>query len=648
MGKRVDMDVLWRAREKKDAARGKRRWGRRRGDRPGDSLGVGGSSGSGSGSAGKVGAAGASFSEETPDSKAAGRTGVVKRFANFFERDIRGDEDLRSMKRRIVQVRRQPDHAAVRCQMGFRSRTGWEPIRAVKENQDCLVALVPWGPDSQYALFAALDGHGRNGHICAMFVAQRVISYLSRALQPEGGDDHIANCMRRAIDYAESKLESPKVTVDYALSGSTGVFVLLHHSRMYCANVGDSRAVIGRKAVSEKLRVNVPREHETDSFGTPHYVPIAVSVDQKPSREDEKARLLGAGARVDAWVGMELGEERVWLPNQRLPGLAVSRSFGDLIVKDYGVITTPEVYCLDLWEDDRFLVMASDGVFEFLSSVEVVAIVSRFRDKETAQQAAEELVRIATERWIADDSVIDDISCVVVYLDVASSNARGAGEPVLLQTTAGESRFKPGVSSTNLATAAAATEGRDVDEPSQLGSGLTADLRQVYSSSEAESQVQAQFQSDVDWEPLMPNTLGAAEAADGASLGYFPGKFMSPNVSPHEAREYAALRAISASDTRVSAEPTESGAVDPSENCAVGPTEASILLADRRHGLSISSDSVETAHTRGLDELPPALLREYTAPDVRPLETEGRVPELPPEMHREYIGGVQDVIPHDL
>lgn len=379
----------------------------------------------------------------------------MKRLSGIFkDPDGRYDENLKSLKRRVIQVRRQPDSAPIRFQLGFRSRTGWEPIRAAKENQDCLVALVPWGPTSAFNLFAALDGHGRNGHQCAIFIAQRVITYLERTLLRETRNpdkDLIARALHKAILYAERKLESPNMKIDFQLSGSTGVFTLIHGSTLFCANVGDSRAVIGREVESRVAHgrrsqagglgpdgVGKPLKKKTVGIGNGarpvRYAPIAVSIDQKPSRPDEKVRLLAAGARVDAWEGIDVGEERVWLPKTRIPGLAVSRSFGDVIVKEYGVCCVPEVYQLELCEDDRFMVLASDGVFEFMSSAEVIEVVGRMRDVATAQEAAQELVRISTERWIDDDSVIDDISCVVVFMNVIAPAVAGPRDPILVET----------------------------------------------------------------------------------------------------------------------------------------------------------------------------------------------------------------------
>lgn len=53
---------------------------------------------------------------------------------------------------------------------------------------------------------------------------------------------------------------------------------------------------------------------------------------------------------------------RVWLPDEESPGLAMSRAFGDYCVKDFGLISVPEVTQRHITSRDQFVVLATDGV----------------------------------------------------------------------------------------------------------------------------------------------------------------------------------------------------------------------------------------------------------------------------------------------
>lgn len=50
------------------------------------------------------------------------------------------------------------------------------------------------------------------------------------------------------------------------------------------------------------------------------------------------------------------------MPDQDCPGLAMARAFGGFCLKDFGLISTPEVTYRKLTKRDEFLVLATDGV----------------------------------------------------------------------------------------------------------------------------------------------------------------------------------------------------------------------------------------------------------------------------------------------
>ena len=85
---------------------------------------------------------------------------------------------------------------------------------------------------------------------------------------------------------------------------------------------------------------------------------------------------------VQCW-GTEEGDDgdppRLWVPNGMYPGTAFTRSIGDSIAETIGVVANPEIVVFELTQDHPFFVLASDGVFEFLSSQTVVEMVWKTR-----------------------------------------------------------------------------------------------------------------------------------------------------------------------------------------------------------------------------------------------------------------------------
>lgn len=62
----------------------------------------------------------------------------------------------------------------------------------------------------------------------------------------------------------------------------------------------------------------------------------------------------------------EPGVPRVWLPDGESPGLAMSRAFGDYCIKEYGLISVPEVTHRSISIKDQFVVLATDGVWSLV------------------------------------------------------------------------------------------------------------------------------------------------------------------------------------------------------------------------------------------------------------------------------------------
>jgi len=67
--------------------------------------------------------------------------------------------------------------------------------------------------------------------------------------------------------------------------------------------------------------------------------------------------------------GMFYGPKRVWLKNKQVPGLAMTRSIGDMAAASVGVTAEPEIKVfLNLSQRDKFLVIASDGIWDRFSN----------------------------------------------------------------------------------------------------------------------------------------------------------------------------------------------------------------------------------------------------------------------------------------
>lgn len=278
-------------------------------------------------------------------------------------------------------------------------------------------------PRQDHQIFLGVfDGHGAEGRPVAQYVRDYIAAASHNAApglalsayhnaSPTQEIPTVANAslhrarldtLRAAFSRAERALTESDSGIDHVFSGTTAVVTWLFGREMYTAWTGDSRCVIGRR---------IPSEH-----GRARFKAVDLSYDQKPLRADEKRRVKAAGGRIARWQ-RNTGPLRVWLPRDWTPGLAMTRSIGDTVLSEYGVSPVPEVSYVTVGPADSFLVLASDGVWEFMTSQEVVDFVGRMRrEGSSARDACEGLVREAVRRWRRNEMVVDDTTAVVMYM----------------------------------------------------------------------------------------------------------------------------------------------------------------------------------------------------------------------------------------
>lgn len=171
--------------------------------------------------------------------------------------------------------------------------------------------------------------------------------------------------------------------IDISLSGSTGTFVLLTQKHIVSANVGDSRVMLFS---SEGAKSGEP------------YIPLFETQDHTPSLKSESTRIKKSGGllRPSYLNSRPIGPIRIWRKAGDLPGLMMSRSFGDSEGHKVGVISEP-----DVWVGERSSVSAifaaSDGVCEKVSAREIGTIIAKNMLNGGASHS--EIVRLAVKRW---------------------------------------------------------------------------------------------------------------------------------------------------------------------------------------------------------------------------------------------------------
>ncbi|OIT24710.1 PREDICTED: probable protein phosphatase 2C 34 isoform X1 [Nicotiana attenuata] len=279
-------------------------------------------------------------------------------------------------------------------------------------NQDCFIVWEEFGCQEDMIFCGIFDGHGPWGHFVAKKVRESIVSSLlcnwqeslaEASVDPDLDLDSDKKLQRfniwkdsylKACAAVDQELEHhPKIDTFY--SGTTALTIVRQGEVIFIANVGDSRAVLATTCDDGNL------------------VPVQLTIDFKPNLPQETERIIQCNGRVFC-LDDESGVHRLWLPDEESPGLAMSRAFGDYCVKDFGLISVPDVTQRHITSKDQFVVLATDGVWDVVSNQEAVEIVSATPDR---AKAAKCLVQCAVRAWKRKRRgiAVDDISAIVLF-----------------------------------------------------------------------------------------------------------------------------------------------------------------------------------------------------------------------------------------
>lgn len=203
-------------------------------------------------------------------------------------------------------------------------------------------------PLGTVSLYGVLDGHG--GIECVQYLLDELPSTLTARLR-SSSQLSIPDALFQTFQATDA--EFVRQFHGMTSSGSTANLVVVCGDCLYIANTGDTRAVLGRR-----------RRRDGSTTGTGLQA-IDLSFDRKATDSEEIARITQRGGFVI---------------NGRVAGsLAVSRAFGDIQLKvgQGALVVDPEVSSWSLSQDDAFIVIATDGLWDVMKSQEVVEFIER-------------------------------------------------------------------------------------------------------------------------------------------------------------------------------------------------------------------------------------------------------------------------------
>ncbi|KAL2096363.1 hypothetical protein ACEWY4_008511 [Coilia grayii] len=259
------------------------------------------------------------------------------------------------------------------------SMQGW---RAQMEDAHSCVAELD-GELAAWGYYAVFDGHA--GTTVAQYCARNLLKHIlaTGGVKAEEDPEQVKEGIREGFLDIDRQMHEQTRRDNWDRSGSTATAVMISPRHFYFINCGDSRAFLCRG-------------------GRVHFY----TEDHKPCNPRERERIQNAGGRVTL---------------QRVNGsLAVSRALGDFDFKAVGwrpqteqlVSPEPEVYELERSEEDEFLVVACDGVWDAMTNEDLCAFVrSRLQVCDDLREVCTQVLDLCLYK-----GSLDNMSIIIICL----------------------------------------------------------------------------------------------------------------------------------------------------------------------------------------------------------------------------------------
>ncbi|KAG9508708.1 putative protein phosphatase 2C 60, partial [Fragariocoptes setiger] len=276
------------------------------------------------------------------------------------------------------------------------SMQGWRSA-----NEDAHSCILDY--DEGTSFFAVFDGHG--GAEVAIYSASKLPGFIKN--HPLYKSDDLPKALQEAFIDFDDSLRKPEVPGKD--SGCTAVVALFKNDTLHVANAGDSRCVLCRNGTA-----------------------VDMSADHKPEDDIEKERISKAGGKISE-DGRVNG------------GLNLSRAIGDhsyktnqnLTSREQMITAFPDIQsCKINPETDEFVILACDGIWNSMTSQEVVDFVRDRIDKtDKLSQICEELFRAClAENTTGDGTGCDNMTCIIVRTKKPQEIINSPEDPIVEPT----------------------------------------------------------------------------------------------------------------------------------------------------------------------------------------------------------------------
>ena len=226
--------------------------------------------------------------------------------------------------------------------------------------EDIGIMIPDLTTDYKVSLFGIFDGHGGNDVV--KFVKDRLPQLIKNNLNDLCP---VESAFKKSFEKVDQELKF----FDSEYIGTTATIILFKDNKIYCANVGDSKAYI----LYDKTYKQISSDH-------------------KCSVEEEAERIKSCGGKISK--------------NRVMGQLILTRTLGDLYVKQYGVINTPDISVTDINPNLKYVILASDGVWDV---IDLDTLVNMSKAGKPVGEFCSDIVKLSISKGTKDN-----VSCIVI------------------------------------------------------------------------------------------------------------------------------------------------------------------------------------------------------------------------------------------
>lgn len=297
--------------------------------------------------------------------------GILK----FNEQDNK-QENFRKVPRIIIKKNNKKNPTFI--DFSYKEETNSE----FRKNMEDFHKIIPnFCNDITKSYFAIFDGH--NGCSVAEYCQNNLHKFLEKVLFDTKFNYEKSLC--KAFTLVDQNINKISDKKDVGTTATIAVICQEFNSKLkafskilYCANVGDSKGFLIRKSSSS-------------------YSSIQITTDHKCDNATEVSRIRETGGIV--FGGRVFGT------------LMLTRSIGDKEMSNYGVYAIPSIRRVELSEEDAYVVLASDGIWDIVSTETLDDLFNKYSFGRTTKEINDIIVRYAIEQ-----GTHDNISCIIIKL----------------------------------------------------------------------------------------------------------------------------------------------------------------------------------------------------------------------------------------